>query len=295
MLDAGQSYDEAIVRVLGAFDGLRFGFEASHLTFGRHRYLSGRLHASGSTPPLVDTDGIVEGLRVVKDWWEIERLRDGGERLSRVAKCILSKALAGLAESAVAAEIEAALRREGFERAAFDTIVAAGPNTALPHARAGSRRIEPGDLVMMDFGGILDGYCTDVTRTVIAGPGNQRGRQLIARVIEAQDAAFRVVRAGVAPEDVDAAARAALARHAIGDAFTHGTGHGLGLEIHEAPRVTRARAGQSEPPLAPGMVFTVEPGVYFEGFGGVRIEDDLLVTESGAEWLTDIPRACEPI
>jgi len=191
----------------------------------------------------------------------------------------------------VAAEIDAALRRAGFERPAFDTIVAGGPNAALPHGRAGQRRIEPGDLVVIDFGGVLDGYCTDLTRTIVTSPGDARARRLIEQVVEAQQAAFAAVRPGAEPEAVDEAARAALERHGLAEAFTHGTGHGLGLEIHEAPRVSRRRAGQVEPPLRAGMVLTLEPGAYLAGWGGVRIEDDVLVSEDGAEWLTDVPRA----
>ena len=289
LLDPGQSYDEAIVDALDPLKGLRIGFEANHLTVARHQFLARALAEHGWQDTPVGTDGLVERLRVCKDAWEIRILRDGGDRLSSAAKCILSKALAGRLEFEVALEIEEQLRRVGFERVSFDTIVAAGPNAALPHARAGRRRIEPGELVVMDFGGVLDGYCTDLTRTVTAGPAGAREKQLIAQVVEAQARAFNAVRPGSRPEAVDQAARDALTACGVGEAFTHGTGHGLGLEIHEAPRVTRARA-HPEPPLAEGMVLTLEPGVYFPGWGGVRIEDDVVVTKDGADWLTDVPR-----
>jgi Xaa-Pro aminopeptidase len=190
----------------------------------------------------------------------------------------------------VAAEIDFALRHAGFERPAFDTIVAAGPNAARPHARPGTRRIEAGELVVVDVGGVLDGYCTDLTRTVVAGIPGRREERLIEQVIEAQAAAYAAVWPGAAPERVDAAARETLARHGIAEAFTHGTGHGIGLEVHEAPRLSPARPGTGEPTLAPGMVMTLEPGAYFPGWGGVRIEDDVVVTATGAEWLTDVPR-----
>jgi Xaa-Pro aminopeptidase len=189
----------------------------------------------------------------------------------------------------VASEIESALRAAGFERAAFDTIVAAGPNAAVPHARAGQRRIEDGDLIVLDFGGVLDGYCTDLSRTVTAGRAGRRERRLIEQVIGAQAAAFNAVAPRRPPEDADRVAREVLSRHGLADAFTHGTGHGLGLEVHEAPRVSRA-ASRPEPVLEEGMVLTLEPGAYFPGWGGVRIEDDVLVTKDGAEWLTDVPR-----
>lgn len=290
VLPAGLSYDQALVDQLLPFRGLRVGFETAHLTVGRYRYLVGALAEQGWTVPLVETEGIVEALRIQKDDWEIARLRDAATRLSAVAKYILSKALAGRTEAEVASEIESHLRQAGFERPAFDTIVAAGANAARPHGRPGMRRIEAGELVVLDFGGVLDGYHTDLTRTVAIPPARAHDERLIAEVVAAQAAAFAMVRPGAQPEQVDEAARDRLAREGLADAFTHGTGHGVGLEIHEAPRVTRARAGHAEPPLAAGMTLTLEPGVYFPGSSGVRIEDDVLVTDSGAEWLTEVPR-----
>jgi Xaa-Pro aminopeptidase len=289
-LAAGVSFDAAIADAVAMLAGPRVGFEARHLTVARHRFLTRTLEQRSGKEELVDTDGLVEELRIAKDVWEIGRLRDGGERLSAVAKCILPKVLAGRTEADVAADIDAALRRNGFERPAFDTIVASGPNAALPHARAGDRRIGDGELVVLDFGGVLDGYCTDLSRTLVMGPAGDRERKLIERVIAAQQAAFAATGPGVAPEAVDLAARDSLARDGLEDAFTHGTGHGLGLEIHEAPRVTRRRADHTEPALAVGTVMTLEPGAYFPGWGGVRIEDDVLVTDGGREWLTDVPR-----
>jgi len=289
-LAPGSSYEEALAALLSPLAGLRVGFEAAHLTVGRHRYLGRVLGDAAWESRLVESEGVIEQLRARKDTWEMARLRDGAARLSNVAKCILPKVFAGRTEAEVAVEIEGQLRHAGFERPAFDTIVASGPNAALPHARAGQRRIEDGDLVVLDFGGVLDGYCTDLTRTIIVGSATDRQRQVIEHVVEAEDAAFAAVGGGRAPEAVDAAARETLTRYGMGEAFTHGTGHGLGLEIHEAPRITRARPTHAEPPLAPGMVLTLEPGAYFPGWGGVRIEDDVLVTADGAEWLTDVPR-----
>ena len=291
LLPTGSSYDQTLVDVLESLRGLNIGVEAAHLTVQRYRYISTALAARGIQEPLSETDGIVEELRAVKDEWELGRLREGAARLSSVAKCILPKALAGRTEADLAAEIESELRRAGFERPAFDTIVASGTNAALPHARAGSRRLEAGDLVVLDFGGVLDGYCTDLSRTVIVGSGGERERRAIVQVIEAQLAAFQAVAPGVQPETADQAARETLGRYGMADTFTHGTGHGLGLEVHESPRITRARPDHVEPPLQAGMVLTLEPGIYVQGWGGVRIEDDVVVTESGAEWLTDVPRA----
>ena len=290
-LATGASYDQTLVETMLPLNGARVGFESSQVTVRRHQFLVSQLAQRGWPSELIDADGIVDGLRLCKDAWEIDRLRDGAQRLSSVAKCILPNVLAGRTEADVAAEIDSALRRAGFERPAFDTIVAGGPNAALPHGRAGQRRIEPGDLVVIDCGGVLDGYSTDLTRTVVASPGELKARRLIEQVIEAQQAAFAAVRPGAEPEAVDEAARETLGRHGLAEAFTHGTGHGLGLEIHEAPRVSKRREGHAEPRLRAGMVLTLEPGAYLAGWGGVRIEDDVLVTEDGAEWLTDVPRA----
>ena len=289
-LPIGESYEQGLVDALIPLRGATLGFEPNHLTVSRHRYLTTGLERVGWEGSLVGCDGLVEQHRSQKDGWEIAVLRDAGARLSNVAKCILSNVLEGRTESDVAGEIDLELRRAGFERAAFDTIVASGANAALPHGRAGPRRIESGDLVVLDFGGVLNGYCTDLSRTVIVGRTGGRERRVIEQVVEAQRAAFTVVRPGVTPEVVDQAARSTLAGYGIGDAFTHATGHGLGLEVHEAPRVSRARAGHTEPALRDGMVLTLEPGAYFPGWGGVRIEDDVLVTKDGAEWLTDAPK-----
>jgi len=290
LLPRGDSYEQGLAGVLTRFHGATIGFESDHLTVSRHLSLTSGVEKAGWQAPLVGCSGVVEQHRVCKDAWEIAVLREGGARLSDVAKRILSNALAGRTESDVAGEIDWQVRRAGFERTAFDTIVASGPNAALPHGMAGQRRIERGDLIVLDFGGVLDGYCTDLSRTITAGPAGHRERRVIEHVVEAQGAAFAAVRPGASPESIDEAARGTLAGHGIADAFTHGTGHGLGLEVHEAPRVSRGRAGHAEPVLAPGMVLTLEPGVYFPGWGGVRIEDDVLITNDGAEWLTEAPK-----
>jgi Xaa-Pro aminopeptidase len=289
-LPIGDSYDRGLLEVLLPLRGAALGFEPNHLTVSRHRFLTRGLEDIAWDLPLVGCDGLVETHRSRKDAWETGVLRDAGARLSNVAKCILSSVLDGRTESETAGHIDLELRRTGFERAAFDTIVASGPNAALPHGRAGQRRIERGDLVVLDFGGVLNGYCTDLSRTVVVGSAGTRAHRVIEHVIEAQAAAFAAVRPGAAPELVDEAARNMLGSHGIAEAFTHGTGHGIGLEVHEAPRVSRGRAGHREPLLEPGMTLTLEPGVYFPGWGGVRIEDDVLVTDDGVEWLTDAPR-----
>jgi Xaa-Pro aminopeptidase len=183
------------------------------------------------------------------------------------------------------------MRSSGFSKPAFDTIVGSGPNGALPHATAGERAIQRGDLVVLDFGGVLDGYCVDMTRTVSVGPPGPEARRVYQAVRAAQRAAIEAVRPGVPTDEIDAAARSVLDRAGLGGAFGHGTGHGLGLEVHEDPRITRRARGAGATAggpvaVAAGMVFTIEPGAYLPDWGGVRIEDDVLVTEEGCEVLT---------
>jgi Xaa-Pro aminopeptidase len=290
VVPAGGSYEECVGAVVRSFDHGRVGFEAAHLTFRQHQDLLGRLMAAGARTDLVPTDGMVEALRAVKDAWELQTLRDAGRRLSDAAKCIIPKALAGLSEREVAAAADLELRRVGFDKPAFDTIVAAGTNSAMPHHRAGERRLTAGDLVILDFGGMLDGYAVDLTRTVVPGRAGPKEQRLLDQVAEAQAAAFAAISVGRPATDVDRAARAVLERAGLGDAFSHGTGHGLGLEVHERPRVSTVRPAWPAEPLQAGMVFTLEPGVYLAGWGGVRLEDDVVVTAGGAEWLTGVPR-----
>jgi Xaa-Pro aminopeptidase len=289
LVPGGSSYDETAARLIADIGWRQVAVEAVHCSVARWRWLEQWIgeHAPGGW--LVPLDGLVEDSRVIKDAWELGRLREAGGRLSEVGKCILPKVLAGRTEREVAIELEAAIRRAGFDRVAFDTIVASGPNAALPHHRAGDRRIAAGDLVVVDFGGVLDGYAADLTRTVAVGRVPAEHRRWIEAVALAQAAAIEASRPGMAPEAVDQAARDVLAAHGLGERFGHGTGHGLGLEVHERPRIGQRRVGAAEPPLAAGMVFTVEPGVYVEGQGGVRIEDDVVLTGSGPERITDVP------
>ncbi len=289
-LPTSGSYEDAIAGVLLASESNRVGFEASQMTVRQHRQLAGKLAAGGSKVELVATEGMVERRRAVKDAWELNTQREAARRLSDAAKCIIPNALAGQRERQVAAAIDAELRRVGFEKPAFDTIVAAGPNSAMPHYRAGDRQVGVGDFVILDFGGMLNGYAVDMTRTVTVGAPDKRQRRVLDSVVAAQQAAFDAVKVGRAATAVDAAARNVLERDGLGEAFTHGTGHGLGLEVHERPRVAKYRPDVPPEQLQASMVFTLEPGAYLDGWGGVRIEDDVVVIPDGAEWLTDVPR-----
>jgi Xaa-Pro aminopeptidase len=241
-------------------------------------------------PEIVSTEGIVETARAVKDASELATLREAARRLSDVARQLPGEVVPGRTEREVARSIDARLHDAGFTKPAFDTIVASGPNSALPHAKPGERRLGEGDLVVLDFGGVYDSYCVDLTRTFAVGKASRRARDVYKAVLEAHDAAVASVAPGRSRFSIDAAARETLGRHGLAEAFGHGTGHGLGIEVHEDPRITRQRAGEEETDanrVASGMVFTIEPGAYLPGWGGVRIEDDVLVTEGGVDVLTD--------
>ena len=285
------SYDEALIdMVSGLTMPAKLGIEAAHLTVARKEWLERTSTSRGLALTWTSTERVVEQPRLVKDASEIATLRDAAARLTGVAESAFRSIRSGVTEREVAGSIEMAMRAAGYERLAFDTIVASGPNAALPHYRAGTRILKPGDLVVLDFGGVLDGYCSDLTRTVSVGAPTPDALRLHAAVRDAQRAAMEAVKPGVPATSVDGAARGLLESRGLGEAFGHGTGHGLGLDIHEEPRVGPPRPHSASVQLEPGMVFTIEPGAYLPGMGGVRIEDDVLVTEDGYEVLTSVPK-----
>jgi Xaa-Pro aminopeptidase len=286
------SYDATVAALLPTLATARIGFEAANLTVGRHEWLKKAL-GDKTTLVAVPGRGLVERAREVKDAGEIAMLREGARRLSRVAEDVFSIVRAGRTERDVALDIDWRIRKAGFERTAFDTIVAAGTNGALPHAHPGERTLSEGDLVVLDFGGVYASYCVDLTRTVSVGPASDKGREVYAAVLDAHDRAIDAVRPGRSRFEIDQAARDTLTRHGLGHVFGHGTGHGLGIEVHEDPRIASRRPGDTgvdaaDEFVASGMVFTIEPGAYLPDWGGVRIEDDVLVTDKGVEVLTDV-------
>jgi Xaa-Pro aminopeptidase len=234
----------------------------------------------------LSVDGLVDQLRAVKDASEINRIRDAARVGSEVMEETIHLVRPGVTELDLAAEIAYRMRRKGASGESFEAIVAGGPRSALPHARPTTRQIGKNELVVLDLGAILRRYCSDLTRTVYVGRAPTRVRRWYQAVLEAQAAARAVVRAGVATGAVDAAARGVLQRRGLGRYFVHSTGHGIGLEIHEGPRLARGQKGL----LKTGNVVTLEPGVYIEGVGGIRIEDDAVVTPRGAEILTTASR-----
>jgi len=283
------SYDARLAEFLRSGSLRRVGFEAEHLTVARLEWLQSTLNNQHSTIELVSTEKIVEASRVVKDDYEIATLREAARRLSRVAESVVGAVRRGRTERDVALAIDTYVRQAGFSKCAFDTIVASGPHAALPHARPGERTITEGDLVVLDFGGVYDSYCVDLTRTVSVGKADSRVREVYDAVRQARNRAVEAVAPGRSRFEIDRAARESLAAHGLDKAFGHGTGHGLGIEVHEDPRITRKRpdVDTRDEAVAAGMVFTIEPGAYIPGWGGVRIEDDVLVTEAGVEVLTD--------
>ena len=293
---AERNPEETVAETLRALGSERIGIEAASMPVAQFNRLSHALaggvaspvEPARACPALAPTERIVERARIVKDAMEIATLREAARRLSAVARTLPRLAVPGRTEREIAAEIDAALRTAGFERSAFETIVASGPNSALPHARPTTRTVRPSEGVLLDFGGVYDGYCVDLTRTLCVG-GPPSLRRIFAAVVDAHSAAVAAVKPGVLASEIDAAAREVFERHGLASAFGHGTGHGLGLEVHEEPRVTRAGTAQPDSAIEPGMVFTIEPGAYVPGVGGVRIEDDVLVVDGGAELLTDVP------
>jgi Xaa-Pro aminopeptidase len=285
----GLGYEGTVASLVAARGIRALGIEADHMSVTRLGSL--RRDPALAACEFAETSGFLERFRAIKDPWELGRLREAGGRLAEVAACILPEVSEGRTEREVSWTVELALHGAGFDGHAFETIVASGPNGARPHHRVSDRRIAAGDLVVVDFGGVLDGYAVDMTRTVAVGPVSAELQSWRVAVAEAQQAAIAAAMPGVLPSVVDGAARTALARHGLADAFVHSTGHGLGLEVHERPLI--GPRGDHDGPIAPGMVFTVEPGVYVAGRGGVRIEDDVVVTTSGVERLTGAPLDAE--
>jgi len=255
------------------------GIEADHVTVSERKRLNDLLP---SRFRLKDSSALIERARMVKDEEELRAIRAAVNAGAKLFDRALEVIRPGVKESDVAAEMEFAARRAGAEAMSFPTIIASGARSALPHGRASDQPIKAGGFVVCDFGVILGGYCSDQTRTVWVGSVSENARAAYEAVLEAQQAAIAAVRPGVRVGEVDAAARKVLRTHGLGRYFTHSTGHGVGLEVHEAPRVA---SGQTDV-LQPGMVITIEPGVYFPGKWGVRIEDMVAVTAGGCEVLT---------
>jgi Xaa-Pro aminopeptidase len=259
-------------------------FEASSLNCAQFDELR---NEAGQDLRLKAAGDLIEDLRVVKDHGEIEAIRSAGKLTSDVFANVLRNVRPGVSEQDLAAEIEYRMRKKGAEGAAFATIVVSGPRSAHPHARPSSKPLQESELVILDLGAILRGYAADMTRTIFLGQPTRRVRNLYSAVLNAQEGAVRSVQDAIPAGKVDSTARRILASHGLAHYFTHSTGHGVGLEVHERPRLGKGETTR----LRTGSVVTVEPGVYLEGFGGIRIEDTVLVGPEGPEILTPAAKA----
>lgn len=262
---------------------LRLGFEDAHVSVRQHARLRTLLREDIE---LVGLEGTVEALRAVKDAAEIAAIRAASALADEAFEALLAGGLVGRTERELALRLENEMRARGARRPSFETIVAAGPHGALPHATARDVEVERGQLVVIDWGAELDGYCSDCTRTVATGPLDAPAQEVYELVLEAQIAGLGAVRAGEAASDVDGVARAIIDGAGHGEAFGHGLGHGVGLVVHETPRLSQ----RSKDVLRAGNVVTIEPGIYLAGRFGIRIEDLVAVTDEGCEVLTSVPK-----
>jgi Xaa-Pro aminopeptidase len=279
----GAEPDAALAAVVSDAPGLRLGLEADAVTWTSQRRWAEELVPSAE---LVPTSGVVEGLRLVKDAGEAARIRSACAVADAAFAIVRNRLAEGPTEAEFALELDTTMRSLGASDVSFETIVAAGTNGARPHHRPSDHRIGEGEMVVVDFGALVDGYHSDMTRTVAVGEISPDRQRMLDVVLESQAAGVAALGAGEDGRAVDAACRAVIDDAGWGDAFVHSTGHGVGLDIHEEPRVS----ARSDAELVAGHVVTVEPGVYLPGLGGVRIEDTLLVTEDGCDRLTLAPK-----
>ncbi|HEV2198063.1 MAG TPA: Xaa-Pro peptidase family protein [Candidatus Acidoferrum sp.] len=274
---------ESAAEALREAKARRVGFDPVHMTVSQ---LQSMRKASKGRLEWVSAPGMVEALRARKDAGELAQMRKAAILAGEIVEIAIGLLKPGASEREVGAEIEYQMRRRGASGPAFETIVAFGSRAALPHARPTGKRLRKNELVVLDLGVILGHYCSDITRTVFMGRAPKRIQTWYKAVLEAQGAAISAVKDGVSCGEVDAAARRVLESYGLDQLFVHSTGHGLGLEIHEDPRVAKGQARR----LEPGNVITIEPGVYAEGIGGIRIEDDVAVHAGRNEVLTRAPR-----
>jgi Xaa-Pro aminopeptidase len=266
-------------------------FDSAETTVALLETLRASLPAKLRKSWFVAAPGLIAELRQVKDEVEQDKMREAAALGCRLFDQVLEEIHPGATEMEVALALEFMARLAGAEHMAFETIVAGGVRSSLPHGRATNVKLPKRGFVTLDFGVVLDGYCSDMTRTVHLGAPRKDEFELYETVLDAQAAALDVVRPGVLASEVDTAARAVIEAAGYGEFFAHGTGHGVGLEIHEAPRLGKKREGTPDLKLKAGMIVTIEPGVYLPGRFGVRIEDTVLVTAAGCEILTPTTKA----
>ena len=280
----GRSSDEQRRELASAVKGIKkLGLESEHVSWAQQQAFDREWFPRAK---LVATKGLIARLRTVKDQGELDRIEAACAMADAALAAVKHRLGEQPTEAEIALELEWQMRRLGADGASFETIVASGPNGARPHHRAGQRRIEVGDLVVIDFGALVDGYHSDMTRTLSVGVPSEPRARMWEVVREAQAAGVAAAGAGVEARSVDAACRAVISDAGLANAFVHSTGHGVGLDIHEAPRV----AATSDATLAAGVAITVEPGVYLADHGGVRIEDTIVITADGSRTLSRAPK-----
>ncbi|MDI4645344.1 M24 family metallopeptidase [Cohnella hashimotonis] len=276
-------YYERVAERLRSAGALRLLFEDNTVSYAAYAQLKDRL----APVELVPAGKVLEKLRAVKDAAELAVIREAADVADRTFAHILSFLKPGAKESDIALEMEFYMRKLGASGTSFDTIVASGERSAMPHGVASDRIIGAGEFVTLDFGAYYKGYCSDLTRTVVVGPATDRHREIYGIVLEAQLHALAHLKPGMTGREGDALTRDIITRYGYGDQYGHSTGHGIGLEIHEEPRLSYSAPDTI---LLPGHVVTVEPGIYVPGFGGVRIEDDVVLTDDGIKILTRSPK-----
>ncbi|GBF72642.1 peptidase M24 family protein [Paenibacillus sp. 598K] len=282
VVEHGASPIDKVRELLGAGGYSRLGFEQEFVVFSDYTNWSEALPGV----ELVPVSGVVEELRAIKDAQELAIMQEAAVLADETFAHIVGLLKPGMVEADIALEMEVFMRSRGATSSSFDTIVASGERSALPHGVASKRVIGVNEFVKLDFGAYYNGYCSDLTRTVVVGQPTAKHKEIYDIVLEAQLHALEHIRPGMTGLEADALTRDIITRYGYGDYFGHGTGHGLGMEIHEAPRLSRL----SQTVLTPGMTVTVEPGIYLPGFGGVRIEDDIVITDNGIKILTSSPK-----
>jgi len=278
VIEHGPKAIDSVKEILTNLAITKLGFEQNEITFGLYQSYAGSLNPI----ELIPTDQLVEKLRMYKDSAELKIIQEAADLADQTFSYILTKLTPGISEKEIALDMEIYMRKHGATSSSFDTIVASGERSALPHGVASERILQLNEFVKLDFGAYYQGYCSDLTRTVVLGKPTEKHKQIYDIVLEAQLQALDKLKPGMTGREADAVARDVIRKAGFADYFGHGTGHGLGMEIHEAPRLSL----QSDAVLEAGMVVTVEPGIYIPGFGGVRIEDDVVITENGIRILT---------
>jgi Xaa-Pro aminopeptidase len=278
----GTKMSDAVAQMLATAKAKSVGLEAGSVTLE----FANTLKEKSPSIDFVATSGLVESLREIKDREEVDAIRKAVDCAQRAFGVLRASLRGDLTEKQIADDLEFRTRTFGGTCSAFPAIIGVGPRAALPHGRPSEKRIDESDFVLVDWGARVDGYVSDLTRVLVTGRIPPKLERLYGVVLSAQLAGIEAIRPGAIMRDVDAAARNVIAKAGLGDKFGHSLGHGIGREVHESPRL----AVDWERPLAAGMVVTVEPGVYLPGWGGIRIEDDVLVTRTGHEVLTSVPK-----